>query len=252
MKKITFSTLVISGILGSLVTLNSLASHTSNQESNDLLAYASPSETPAPQSENKKPPISVCSSGKINDYPYVDLGLSVKWAIFNVGAPRPWSNSSFYGWGMDYTAKSVYDFNSHWGKWLGNISGSDYDVARTTWGSPWRMPTKEEAQELIDKCRWEWTQLAEKNGYKVIGPNGRWIFLPAAGYLNEYCHWVKGGKEGKGGDWGLYWLADQYSDGAAFALAFDNPVAYAGQNTLKISIEPITEAQFSVRPVADY
>ena len=39
------------------------------------------------------------------------------------------------------------------------------------------MPTKAQWDELISACKWEW----EKNGAKVIGPNGNSIFLLAEG-----------------------------------------------------------------------
>lgn len=42
-----------------------------------------------------------------------------------------------------------------------------------------RLPTKEQFKELTSKCQWSWTG----SGYKVTGPNGNSITLPAAGYL---------------------------------------------------------------------
>ena len=56
------------------------------------------------------------------------------------------------------------------------------DVARASWGGSWRMPTIDELSELSSKCTWTWTSQNGKNGYKVTGPNGNSIFLPAAGY----------------------------------------------------------------------
>ena len=44
------------------------------------------------------------------------------------------------------------------------------------------MPTYDEMDELINTCTWEWTTHNGTNGYKVTGPNGTSIFLPAAGY----------------------------------------------------------------------
>ena len=46
------------------------------------------------------------------------------------------------------------------------------------------MPTYYEMEELIEKCSWEWIEQNGTNGYKVTGPNGNSIFLPAAG--NRY------------------------------------------------------------------
>lgn len=48
----------------------------------------------------------------------------------------------------------------------------------------WRLPTKEEWQELRDKCAWTWGECDGMNGFKVTGVNGYSIFLPAAGCLN--------------------------------------------------------------------
>ena len=56
------------------------------------------------------------------------------------------------------------------------------DVAHVKWGGTWRMPTRAEQDELRKKCKWKWTTLNGVNGYKVTGPNGNSIFLPAAGY----------------------------------------------------------------------
>ena len=55
---------------------------------------------------------------------------------------------------------------------------AEYDAARASWGSAWRMPTTKELAELYLYCTWEF----EGTGYRVTGPNGNSIFLPAAGY----------------------------------------------------------------------
>ena len=56
------------------------------------------------------------------------------------------------------------------------------DAARQNFGAKWRTPTTEEWTELIDNCKWTWTSQKGINGYIITGPNGRSIFLPAAGY----------------------------------------------------------------------
>ncbi len=58
------------------------------------------------------------------------------------------------------------------------IANAQHDPATANWGSNWQMPSTKQMQELIDKCEWEFVG----NGYKVTGPNGNSIFLPAAGY----------------------------------------------------------------------
>jgi hypothetical protein len=60
------------------------------------------------------------------------------------------------------------------------------------------LPTVEQLKELKNKCTWEW----RKNGFVITGPNGKSIFLPAAGYIEV------GGNQ-KGVDTtGSYWAGD--------------------------------------------
>jgi hypothetical protein len=58
------------------------------------------------------------------------------------------------------------------------IADADHDPAAKNWGGTWTMPSTEQVRELVEKCTWEFTGA----GYKVTGPNGNSIFLPAAGY----------------------------------------------------------------------
>ncbi|MBQ7854617.1 MAG: hypothetical protein IJ352_06320 [Muribaculaceae bacterium] len=126
----------------------------------------------------------------------VDLGLSVNWAGWNVGASSPEEYGDYYAWG-ETEAKSDYDYDTYkyWVDRNGdgyvdyneitnigtNISGTQYDVARQKWGGSWRMPTKAEIDELTSKCIWTWYQYKGVWGQKVTGPNGNSIFMPAAG-----------------------------------------------------------------------
>ncbi len=95
------------------------------------------------------------ATGKLNGHYYVDLGLSVKWATCNVEASSP----SEYGGFFVYARERAY----------------------AGWSGSWRMPTKAEFQELIDKCTWTWTAQGGHKGYQVTGKSGNSIFLPAAG-----------------------------------------------------------------------
>jgi hypothetical protein len=57
------------------------------------------------------------------------------------------------------------------------------DAARANMGGDWRMPTVDEYDELIDNCKWEWTNKDGVNGYKVTSKkNGNSIFLPITGF----------------------------------------------------------------------
>ncbi|MCD8303544.1 MAG: hypothetical protein LUC86_01770, partial [Prevotellaceae bacterium] len=134
------------------------------------------------------------TSGYINGHEYVDLGLSVKWATCNVGGSYPSVYGDYYAWGETST-KSSYDEDNckTYNVSMGSIAGnSSYDAARANWGGTWRLPTADEIDELIDKCDWEWTTRGGHAGYKVTGPNGNSIFLPAAGWrygTSLYIRW---------------------------------------------------------------
>lgn len=124
------------------------------------------------------------TSGTINGHEWVDLGLSVKWATCNVGASSPSDYGNYYAWGETTTKSKYKKSNSKtYGKNIGDIAGNaEYDAARANWGNTWRMPTKAEFEELINKCTWEWGTYEGHKGYKVTSnKNGKSIFLPAAG-----------------------------------------------------------------------
>lgn len=69
----------------------------------------------------------------------------------------------------------------------------DYDAAAEKYGA--YLPTKEQFQELIACCSWEWNG----EGYVVKGANGNSILLPAAG-----CRLCDGDVYGVG-TYGYYW-----------------------------------------------
>lgn len=127
----------------------------------------------------------------------VDLGLSVKWATHNVGAEKPYEDGEHYAWGENEDkSESFYDWRSYKDLIDGDLShfkkyreggaellNAEDDVAHTKMGGSWHMPTKEEMEELLYKCKWKWTTYNKKRGYIVIGKTGNAIFLPAAGYF---------------------------------------------------------------------
>ncbi|MCQ2194623.1 MAG: hypothetical protein MJZ28_06680 [Paludibacteraceae bacterium] len=116
-----------------------------------------------------------------------------------------WETYKFMTKGIDYWRgvnkytvddgeyNSVPERNPVWynnnGKFIGDSLTTllpEDDAATANWGSAWRMPTREEQDELINGCKWEWTD--DYNGTGVSGrigtskANGNTIFLPAAGY----------------------------------------------------------------------
>ena len=140
--------------------------------------------------------------GTENGHEWVNLGLSVKWATCNVGASSPNEYGDYFAWGETSTKSDYSEDNYNW-----NASS---DVARVKWGGNWRMPNKEQFEELISRCTWTWTTLNGTNGYSVTGPNGNSIFLPAAGYRSGSNFFLAGA----GGD---YWSSSPYTHNSKFA-----------------------------------
>lgn len=128
------------------------------------------------------------AEGALNGHTWVDLGLSVKWATCNVGADSPEDYGNYFAWG-ETQPKPVYNLDTYFDRdgikywWTSRKTILDPvdDAATANWGSGWRMPTRAEQDELCSKCTWTWTTQNGVYGQKVTGPNGRSIFLPAAG-----------------------------------------------------------------------
>ena len=129
---------------------------------------------------------------------YVDLGLSVKWASCNLGASTPAGKGGYYAWGetstkTEYSEKNYayYKEGSGYTDIGKNIAGTQYDAATVNLGKDWRMPTKEEVQELCDKCTFTYGEVNGVKGYYATGKNGNSIFLPCHGYMSY--SWVYNG-----------------------------------------------------------
>ena len=176
----------------------------------------------------------------IGQFP-VDLGLSVKWASCNVGALFPEDYGNYYAWGEtepkeEYTRENSLTYGLDISELQaqgyidseGNLTPS-HDAATANLGGCWRMPTSEEWQELVDNCTWTWTGY----GYKVTGPNGNHIFLPAAGY--RYGSSLHGA--------GFYWSSTPDESIYAYYLYFSSGGQYVGWSDRDYGL--------SVRPVSD-
>ena len=143
----------------------------------------------------------------------VDLGLSVAWATYNVGAtvpeeygdyfnwgevePRPENNNcvTFYKYSDKLMEEGIVDANA-------NLT-TNYDAAATLWGGDWRMPTADEIGELIEECTWELSTLNGVAGIKVTSKiNSNSIFLPTAG---RYSNPNYGSRLESVGQYGNYW-----------------------------------------------
>lgn len=199
----------------------------------DSVTFTPPVETPVV-------PDTTSATGAENGYGYVDLGLSVCWATANVGAAHPYDYGLYFAWGetTGYTSDTSDGHSFAWANYQW-CNGSNYrmtkyctdsnygtvdslntlepadDAAAVNMGGNWRMPTKEELDELRDSCTWIWQEAdnTEYNGvagYKVTGANGNSIFLPAAGY--RYRTSLSNANA-----YGFYWSASIYATRSDYA-----------------------------------
>ena len=152
----------------------------------------------------------------------IDLGLSVNWRAWNVGSNHSYEYGNHYAWGEknvkgEYSWSSYFDNPYNGKEWIGcsvdtDISGVYERDASKDLGEDWRMPTREEMQELLDKCEWEWHTVEGVDGYKVTGPSRRSIFLPANGLID-------GSSLNNTGTYGAYWTSTPQADTEGKATA---------------------------------
>ena len=130
----------------------------------------------------------------------VDLGLPSgrKWADRNVGASKPEEHGGYYAWGeieekyLYSQSNYKYYINNKYQN-LGEISGTQYDVAYVKSGGKWCMPKMSDYQELLYYCVSEWTTVNNVKGYKLTSKvNGNSIFLPVTGYLSTSSNVLEG------------------------------------------------------------
>ena len=186
----------------------------------------------------------------------VDLGLSVKWASFNLGATKPEEYGDYFAWG-----ETEPNWNYNWStyKWCkgGNGTMTKYcnnsiygydgftdnktaldpedDAATVAFGGSWRMATYGEWKELYNNCTWTLTTQNGVNGRLVTGPNGNSIFLPAAGYRD-------GTRLYNAGSRGYYWSSSLYTDDdRAYNAYFDSGGVGWGYYSrfLGLSVRPV-------------
>lgn len=169
---------------------------------------------------------------------FVDLALpsGLLWCEHNVGASTPYEDGLYFSWGnvTGHTGDDGYDFGtSNDGPYAstpgaaltGNIpTNGTYDAARHNMGSPCRMPTLGEFQELNNNCDSEWTDENGVTGRRFTSRiNGNSIFFPASGRRHGT------GLSGRGSV-GVYWSASLRSQTVGYGLGFNsggvNPADY--------------------------
>lgn len=151
----------------------------------------------------------------------IDLGLpsGTKWANMNVGASEEGLYGLYFAWGetkgyygVDMTPDLADGRQFKWDfyKWgngpkafvtkyctvpkYGNVDNKkvldkEDDAAVVNWGGSWRMPTLEEANELLENTTWTAEKSGGQAGFRLVSKiNGNSIFLPAGGMRNYGQH----------------------------------------------------------------
>ena len=140
----------------------------------------------------------------------------MKWAKCNVGAEKESDYGYYFQWGDivdksnadcswatykhcngSQTTLKKYNTSTSYGENPDNKTTLDPedDAATQIMGGNWRMPTKDECQELIDNTTNEW--ITNYNGSGVNGRkftskiNGNTIFIPAAGVRSDSSFFLK-------------------------------------------------------------
>lgn len=157
---------------------------------------------------------------------YVDLGLSVKWAAFNLGASSPEESGFKFSWGEVRPADDVEMSPDNDDLWHGYdlfAGGDPYgnparlirynsdpelgvvdnkavldtldDAAYIATGGVGRTPTAAEFQELLDRCTWEFIEYKGSWGAVVTGPNGAQIFLDAEGQFDHCSYYMTASRD---------------------------------------------------------
>ena len=197
----------------------------------------------------------------------VDMGLSVKWASFNLGASRPEEYGDYYAWGETETYygprtwregnEDGYAWTTY--KWrngsnlikyntsssLGTVDNKTVldpsdDAAHAALGGSWRMPTAEEFKELFEMCTYSWgSNYSRKGLWLTSKKNGKELFFPMAGCYYETGHAAE--------TQGLYWSSslDPESPEHAFYIFLDSSAKSKGVT----SDAYYRFAGFSIRPV---
>lgn len=166
------------------------------------------------------------TNSSVESHEYVDLKLKkgTLWAACNLGADSPEVYGDYYAWGElspyyansgDATKKNISGSGSWksgkesgytWSSYKFSVNGSSSefnkynssdkkttldaadDIVASTWGENWRMPTKEDFEELLEGCTYEYTSYSGATGSKAgflftskVDPTAK-LFFPCAYY----------------------------------------------------------------------
>lgn len=179
---------------------------------------------------------------------FVDMGLpsGTLWAKKNLGAVSETDYGMYASWGNLelHPEGDGYDFSqaTYNASPAASISTNltlEQDIAHTTLGMGWKMPTLQQFQELINNTTNSWVTnykgVSGLNGRLLTATNGNTLFFPAAGYY-------EGDALRELNTNSAYWSKSLYSnvDAYYFASAANSFVANAHYNR---------RCGFSIRPI---
>ena len=154
--------------------------------------------------------------GTIGNYEVVDLGLpsGLLWATCNVGATKEEGLGNYYMYGK---GTQVYNKSDSIYEGTEDPLDSSLDTATQVLGSGWRMPTRAELQDLINKTNYQWTTINGIAGGKFTSKtnSNAYVFFPAAGYYLN-------GSLNIEGSYGYVWSSTPYDSSYAYSLGFDS------------------------------
>lgn len=156
---------------------------------------------------------------------YVDLGLpsGTLWAKCNLGAEKESDFGLFYQWGDTKGYKGVGEHQFNWdgykyGSWneFTKYNKSDKKLILDNEDDPvfvatkgvFKLPTKEQLQELIDHTNHEWTTIDGVKGMRFVNKNDdtKYIFIPGAGHCFDSIRGIIG-------SWGDVWSSSRDGSG---------------------------------------
>lgn len=204
----------------------------------------------------------------------VDLGLSVKWRAWNLGASSPEEFGDYYAWGevetyytsldpltwkndkpTGYSNESYSMCNGGYRSFTRYCTSSEYgdvdfrtmletgptgdDIASILLGGNWRMPTNREIDELIENCTLDYRPVGSTYGTRLYstkpGFTDKWIFFPNSGFMTDLNY--------RPGSSGICWSSEVDTDNPARAFCMEIDTPYKGRNGY------YRDFGYSIRPV---
>ena len=151
------------------------------------------------------------------------------WADRNIGAEVPWESGLYFWWGdteghrpsgttfsISFVKETIGGGQLYSKGWItaNGVLVSRCDAAHVKWGGSWRMPTKQEFENLTNRCDWTWGTMNGVNGYMVCGRDSyasNSVFFPCAGYGNGTSLY-------NFGSYCLYWSSSPIEPTHGFSL----------------------------------